>query len=171
MGGFVLLPPVALFTAGRGASADATADAVVAQMYTTHKSAVLERYARVYARLLHEVLNGGDLRAAVATAGRAVGMDVAALAAAYPVRPGDSSSGSRVIGGVYSPACYIEGSFPSLLYLAFVHAESPRDALVANTNVGGENCHRCEMAMRSAAEWEAQSRALSRLAGGQHWVR
>jgi ADP-ribosyl-[dinitrogen reductase] hydrolase len=33
-------------------------------------------------------------------------------------------------------------SYPSMLYLAYRHAGSFEDAVLANTNVGGENCHR-----------------------------
>lgn len=36
----------------------------------------------------------------------------------------------------------ITDSFPSVLYLAYKHADSFEDAVLANTNVGGENCHR-----------------------------
>jgi hypothetical protein len=49
-----------------------------------------------------------------------------------------------IVGGRFSTACYIEDSFPSLLYLAYKYADDPEAALIANTNVGGENCHRCD---------------------------
>ena len=48
----------------------------------------------------------------------------------------------HVIGGLLSPACYIEHSFPAVLYLAARYANDFEAALVANTNVGGDNCHR-----------------------------
>lgn len=51
-------------------------------------------------------------------------------------------SDHEVVGGVFSKACYITDSWPSLLYLADRYAETPADALLANTNLGGENCHR-----------------------------
>ena len=47
-----------------------------------------------------------------------------------------------VIGGMLSPACYIEHSFPAVLYLAARYPDDFEAALVANTNVGGDNCHR-----------------------------
>ena len=47
-----------------------------------------------------------------------------------------------VIGGLLSPACYIDQSFPSVLYLAARYPNDFEAALVANTNVGGDNCHR-----------------------------
>jgi ADP-ribosylglycohydrolase len=52
------------------------------------------------------------------------------------------SSDLDVIGGLLSPACYIDQSFPSVLYLAARYPNDFEAALVANTNVGGDNCHR-----------------------------
>ena len=49
---------------------------------------------------------------------------------------------STVVGQRFSTACYITDSFPSLLYLAYKYADNPAMALIANTNVGGENAHR-----------------------------
>ena len=48
----------------------------------------------------------------------------------------------HVIGSQLSPACYIEHSFPAVLYLAVRYPDDFEAALVANTNVGGDNCHR-----------------------------
>jgi len=48
----------------------------------------------------------------------------------------------EVIGRRLSPACYIDQSFPAVLYLAARYAGDFEGALVANTNVGGDNCHR-----------------------------
>ena len=47
----------------------------------------------------------------------------------------------HVIGSQLSPACYIEHSFPAVLYLAARYSDDFEAALVANTNVGGDNCH------------------------------
>jgi ADP-ribosylglycohydrolase len=41
-----------------------------------------------------------------------------------------------------SPACYIDDAFPASLYLAWRYAGDFEAGVVANTNVGGENCHR-----------------------------
>ena len=48
----------------------------------------------------------------------------------------------EVIGNVFSMACPIGGSWPSLLYLANKYIDSPFEALRANAMVGGENVHR-----------------------------
>ena len=49
---------------------------------------------------------------------------------------------SQVIGRTYSSACYISGSWPGVLYLAFKYRHSVMAGLVANTNLGGDNVHR-----------------------------
>jgi ADP-ribosylglycohydrolase len=79
------------------------------------------------------VLYGADLRTAVAAAGKAVGHDLTKWV---------TQDDTRIIGGTVSSACYIADSFPALLHLAYKYADSPEQALIANTNVGGENCHR-----------------------------
>jgi ADP-ribosylglycohydrolase len=49
---------------------------------------------------------------------------------------------NEIVGGKFSKACYIDDSWPSLLYLAYKYNSDPQRALLANTNLGGENCHR-----------------------------
>jgi len=47
-----------------------------------------------------------------------------------------------VVGGHLSTACYVEESVPATFFLALRHADDPEAGLVANTNLGGDNCHR-----------------------------
>ena len=47
-----------------------------------------------------------------------------------------------VVGGVVSPACYIEEAFPAALYLAWRHAGDFAAGVRANALCGGDNCHR-----------------------------
>lgn len=54
----------------------------------------------------------------------------------------NQSSDHEVIGGLLSPACYIDQSFPSTLYLAARYHNNFEAGLIANTNLGGDNCHR-----------------------------
>lgn len=150
-GGLVLLPPptilaaVAAAGAGKPTPATPAKEAAIAQMYATHNSERLATFVGVYATALAEVLvsppstpPAAALVAAVGKAGKSLGVDLATLAAKTPGFEGDLA----VIQGKFGSACYIEGSLPSLLYLAGKHAGAPAEALIANTNVGGENCHR-----------------------------
>jgi len=47
-----------------------------------------------------------------------------------------------VIGKLYSSACYIEGSWPGVLYLAYRYRDDLKKALISNTHLGGDNVHR-----------------------------
>ena len=47
-----------------------------------------------------------------------------------------------VIGGMLSPACYIEDAFPAALFLAWRHAGDFAAGVRANALCGGDNCHR-----------------------------
>ena len=47
-----------------------------------------------------------------------------------------------VIGRILSPACYIADAFPASLYLAWKYATHFEAGVIANTNLGGDNCHR-----------------------------
>ena len=47
-----------------------------------------------------------------------------------------------MIGNILSSACYIDQSFPAVLYLTARYEHDFEAAMVANTNVGGDNCHR-----------------------------
>jgi ADP-ribosylglycohydrolase len=47
-----------------------------------------------------------------------------------------------VIGQRVSPACYIADAFPASLYLTWKYAGDFEAGVIANTNVGGDNCHR-----------------------------
>ncbi len=49
---------------------------------------------------------------------------------------------SVVVGQRFSPACYIKEAFPATLYLAWKYAGHLESGLIANTNLGGDNCHR-----------------------------
>ncbi len=47
-----------------------------------------------------------------------------------------------VVGERLSTACYIDQSFPASLYLAWKYHDDFDEGIVANTMVGGDNCHR-----------------------------
>lgn len=49
----------------------------------------------------------------------------------------------NVVGQFFSPACYIDGSWPSILFFAYkYHNTNAFEALKANAMVGGDNVHR-----------------------------
>ena len=149
-GGLVLLPPPSLLAAaaaakkGLVAASAAAAQAAVLQQLATHNSQRLVPFTKVYASALASVLlapvsEGAamSLARAAKDAGKSLRVDLAKLAAS-------DAPDTRVIGGggIFTSACYIEGSLPALFFLAAKYADRPAEAVIANTNVGGENCHR-----------------------------
>lgn len=51
-------------------------------------------------------------------------------------------SDEAVIGGILSPACYIKDAFPAALYLVWKYKRDFSGGIIANANLGGDNCHR-----------------------------
>ena len=51
-------------------------------------------------------------------------------------------SDEAVIGEILSPACYIKDAFPAALYLVWKYARDFSGGIIANANLGGDNCHR-----------------------------
>ena len=49
---------------------------------------------------------------------------------------------THVVGQRFSPACYIDEAMPASLYLAWKYADTFSEAIQANAEVGGDNCHR-----------------------------
>jgi ADP-ribosylglycohydrolase len=48
----------------------------------------------------------------------------------------------HIIGPRLSPACYLADSVPATIYLAAKYHDLPREGLIANTMLGGDNVHR-----------------------------
>jgi len=135
IGGFVMLPPVVLASMWKGEQL--MRQTVVTHLRTTHDSDLLAQRAELFASLLSTLVKGQVPPAeAIQAAGKQLSMDLPAL-----VRRAAGNDGA-VVGRMFSTACYITDSLPSVLYLAAAHGESFEDAVVANTNLGGENCHR-----------------------------
>jgi len=135
IGGFVMLPPVILSQCGRGV--EAARDACIRHLSLTHESRKLASYANLYSDMLYRIVNDqADLRDTLrGVASGHLRLDLDQLAAA-------GYTDQRVVHSTFGSACYIDDSFPSMLYLAFKYADSFEKGVLANTNVGGENCHR-----------------------------
>ena len=154
------------------AAAEQVLAAVRGHVALTHRSPKLARYASLLATLLLELLSGTPLRTALRTAGAELGIDLPAVAAIAPPADGQLPpafsdlpvmvshgrlqttvlAGLRLhtVGAALSQAkgfglsCYVHDSLPAVLYLAYKYAEPSQasQALLANTNVGGNTVHR-----------------------------
>ncbi len=101
----------------------------------THQSAEVAAAGDALARILGAVIVGGNLREAIFEHGTDW----------FSKRKAEQWSREPdqvVIGRRLSPACYIAEAFPASLYLAWKYADDFEAGVVANTNLGGDNCHR-----------------------------
>ena len=155
IGGFVMLPPVTLSLAGPRGDWPSASCATRRHLALTHDSTSLARYADVYAQLLYDVARGGDLRSGAKAAAASLGVDVERLA----------GLDDRAVVQRFGSACYITSSLPVVLYLAYKHAGSFEEAVLANVNAGGENAH------RGAALGALMGAAVGKsVRGGLMWV-
>ena len=140
IGGLVALPPVIFATVGQDNRA-AVDTALLMQLRLTHRSQQLERYALAFGELLVRLLDDSvsPAEALICTTAERLGFPAATVI--ERIRH-NRQSDLDVIGRLLSPACYIDQSFPAVLYLAARYANDFETALIANTNAGGDNCHR-----------------------------
>lgn len=105
------------------------------QMALTHKSKKLVIYATSYLNLVFDVIEKQptplEFRVLVySRAMKDLKIDIRNLV--------ESKRQDRdIVGGVFSTACYIEDSYPAILYLSAKYAESYEDSIISNVNVGG----------------------------------
>ena len=102
----------------------------------------VERFAIAFSDILVKVLHGGDLQNSTNEVAQKLGMrDLGDLVS--------KQSGDPMV------ACYIESSFPALLFMVYKYASSVEGAVLANANAGGENVARGSLlgALLGAAHW------------------
>eukprot|EP01038_Epipyxis_sp_PR26KG_P007564 gene7564-10305_t len=102
----------------------------------TRKSRVLAAYGEQFADLLVAVLHGADLRQAVESIGSKLVLDDDDGIVRSIKRVVESSRSDPMV------ACYIDSSFPALLFFAYKYADSTEAAILASANAGGENVAR-----------------------------
>ncbi|KXZ49126.1 hypothetical protein GPECTOR_23g55 [Gonium pectorale] len=156
IGGFVMLPPVILAKLDGPAAAKERA---LKHLGNTHESRKLAGYAEKYAELIYGLATGADLRTATSSLASGMGINLEQLV------PYDDI---RIVHSTFGSACYIEDSFPSMLYLSYKYADSFEKAVLANTNVGGENCHRGAALGAVMGAALGESRIPARLISGLH---
>jgi len=140
IGGLVALPPV-IVAAMREDDPAAVDHTLLAHLRLTHRSTTLERYALALGRLLPQLLKApaSQIRPLACAVAESFGFPATRVVERVNR---ERLSDIHVIGSQLSPACYIEHSLPAVLYLAARYSDDFEAALIANTNVGGDNCHR-----------------------------
>lgn len=115
--------------------AKAARAAVREHLTLTHRSDEVLAAGDALARIICDTAAGTDLRTAIFQHG----------AEWFSKRKAEQWSREPdevVIGHRVSAACYIADAFPASLYLAWKYAGDFEAGVIANTNVGGDNCHR-----------------------------
>lgn len=101
----------------------------------THQDDEVLDAAQTLARLLFSTAEGQPLQEALQT--HAQSWFSLATAKTWIAK-----SDTDIVGKILSPACYIKDAMRGALYLAWKYRDDFAEGIIANTMVGGENCHR-----------------------------
>lgn len=129
------LAHVGVLSAYFGGDLSATREAVRQHISLTHRSPEVLNAADAMARILCDLMQDVPLREAILVNSSDWFSKRKALE--WSKDPDEVVIGRRV-----SPACYIAEAFPASLYVAWKYADDFENAVISNTNVGGDNCHR-----------------------------
>lgn len=135
IGGIPFVVPVTIWYADDPKAAERNA---LAHLQLTHPGPAMAEAGRVVIGLLLEVLSGVRLVDAL----NACIEDQVSPFFGHPFAALLASDDRRVVGGHFSPACYVQDALPAAIYLALKYHDRPREALIANTMLGGDNAHR-----------------------------
>ncbi len=135
IGGLVGLVPIVVFYKDDGQKARRVA---LEHLSLTHLGPQMESAALLLVELLLQILIGIPLKKTLMTE---IGKQRSPFAG-YPFLKWLDEADELVVGGRFSTACYVEDAVPSVLYLALKYHDDPEGALIANTNLGGDNAYR-----------------------------
>jgi len=116
----------------------------------THPDDGLFKVVNQYVSVINNLLRDRDEQTNDLATSAAISSEADQFIQAAKVIPGvklekflnNPVSDMKVVGGLFSTACYIADSWPSVCYLAAKYYATPAKALLINTNLGGENAHR-----------------------------
>ena len=132
IGGLAQVPAL---IAALGAGHPVILEIVETHVGLTHKNPGVIKAAGLLTSIHVAVAGGADLRDAIpGIAGE--------LVSEKKLRRWQEKSDEEVVGKILSPACYIQDAFPAALYLAWKYAKDFSGGIIANANLGGDNCHR-----------------------------
>jgi ADP-ribosylglycohydrolase len=139
IGGLVTIAPIVLTERLKGTALDDVQSLCKEHLYLTHPDNKLALICFHYVNLIDRLL----FRKASTSVAEILN-SISCSSAGLNLEKLDSTvkDDSEVIGNRYSSACYIEHSWPATLYLAYHYRENAKQALIANTNLGGDNVHR-----------------------------
>jgi ADP-ribosylglycohydrolase len=132
IGGLAHVPVLTAWVANDEAAA---LKAVKEHVRTTHRGPLVETAARDLTKVLLAILQGTGVR-------EAIEQHCNGWVGRKKLESWSARADEDVIGRTLSPACYLQDAFPAALFLAWKYDSDLKTALIANTNLGGDNCHR-----------------------------
>jgi len=135
IGGLVGLLPIIVYFKDDPEKARASAQE---HLSLTHLGSKMEMAASLVIDLFLEVLGGEPLKEVLT---RGIQRQASPFLR-HPFLKWLPDADDLVIGQRLSPACYVEESIPSVVYLALKYPQDPEKALIVNTNLGGDNAYR-----------------------------
>jgi ADP-ribosylglycohydrolase len=138
IGGLVSIAPLVFAERLHGTSQEKTQALAREHLLLSHPDESLARVCASYVSLLEALLfraPGDTLAPFLLAAGHRAGINLEAILAT-------GRDDRDIVGRMFSSACYISDSWPSVLYLAYKYRRDIRAGLLANANVGGDNVHR-----------------------------
>ena len=140
IGGLVTLAPIVISERLAGTSLEATRKICMEHLWLTHPDKALAQISSDYVSLLDALLFRNEqqephfLKKFLSEQFTNINFEQLETKA----RDNDEA----IVGQVFSTACYISDSWPSVLYLAYRYHVNILDGLISNTNLGGDNVHR-----------------------------
>lgn len=135
IGGLIPMLAVAIFYAEEPATGREHA---LRQLALTHAGGKMRVAAEAILNLLERTFAGESLEEAVLAECR----DLRNPHFDYPFEQWLKRGDREVVGRRVSPACYVEGAVPAVIYLALKYSRRAEEGLIANSNLGGDNVHR-----------------------------
>jgi len=135
IGGLAGLVPIILFYKDDPRRAK---QAALEHLSLTHIGTSMEAAAQLLIDILLAVLDGASLKDEIAGS---IGRELLHFSVDSFLEWLDEPD-EMTVGERFKTACYVQGSIPSVLYLAYKYSEDPEEGLIANANLGGDNAHR-----------------------------
>ncbi len=135
IGGLVGIIPIVAYYVNQP---DKAREAATTHLALTHPGRKMEIAGLLVIELLLKVLHGKGLKAAILEEIEAQRYPLMG----HPFEKWLGDPDDWVIGPRFSTACYVEDSVPAVMYLALKYHDQAEKALIANTNLGGDNVAR-----------------------------
>jgi ADP-ribosylglycohydrolase len=135
IGGLIGIVPIVTYYSNHP---DTARQAAMAHLALTHPGYKMEMAGSLVIDILLKTLDGKPLKAVILEEIEAQHNPLLG----HPFKKWLKDPDDWVIGPRLSTACYVEDAVPAVVYLALKYHDDPEQALIVNTNLGGDNAGR-----------------------------